>query len=100
MSALDPEKGQAELERALGQSKRLTDYSDGTAQRFVRELGWHGFLWIIRERLDTIYPAPGFRATTYGVLWGGEHGGEDIDAGVKWATLLDLALEQLPKETK
>lgn len=64
-------------------------------EHFVRELDWHAFLWVIRERLDTIYPADLFESETYGVLWASEHGGSDIDPGVRWATLLRLALKQL-----
>ena len=61
----------------------------------VESLTMHGFNYIIRQRLDAIYPADHFRTKQYGVNWHSEHGGEDIEKGVKYVTLLYMALEEL-----
>jgi len=91
MSALDPEIGREQARLAISTSVG--------PEQFVQRLGWHGFLWIIRERLDTIYPAPNFRSPVH-LTWESElDNGTPADPGVKWATLLDMALAELgPKD--
>ena len=93
---IDYEKGLEDVARTIHASHRpLDQVNDNYAYRFVRELGWNGFAWIIRQRLDTIYPAPYFRTEAY-ITWRAEMDyGPGADPGIKWATLLDLAMKEL-----
>lgn len=78
----------------------LSDALEGAAdapsvEEWVADLSFDAFNALILIKLDATYPAPYFEAEQYGVIWRGEHGGTDIDPGVRWATLLRLALRQL-----
>lgn len=86
----DPDLGREQFAAAMSGS--------GNPDEFVRHLDWHGFLWLIHERLDTIYPEDIYGANTAYVSWSGEHGGEDIDPGVRWVVLLREALKQLEEK--
>jgi len=65
-------------------------------EQLAEALSMHGFNFIIRHRLDAIYPKDIFGSASQVYLsWSSEHGGEDIDRGVRWAVLLRAALNEL-----
>ena len=67
-----------------------------TFDGFIDSLGIDGLNYIIARVVDEHYPADVF--PTDGVIypsWGGEHGGSDIQPGVKWIALLRQALEEI-----
>ena len=66
-----------------------------SAEEWVERLSFQALNALILTSLDTTYPLPYFQAEQYGVTWRGERAGADIDPGVRWATLLRLALKQL-----
>ena len=63
-------------------------------EQFIVRVGMKGLNWIIQQVLDRHYPLDVFPQDTvhYGMTWGGEHGGDDIDPGVKWVAHLREAL--------
>jgi len=66
---------------------------------FFERIGLSGLNWIIASVLAKTYPAVVF--DTDGTLyetWGGEHGGEDIEPGMKWLAALRLGLEVVNRE--
>ncbi len=90
------QRGRREVDVALG---KIGPYDRREApERFAHELGVRGLSWMIQTVLDDHYPTDVFPQdrVQYGVNWAGEHGGEDIDPGVKWIALLRLALEEVP----
>jgi hypothetical protein len=64
---------------------------------WIDRLGMEDLNAIIRRVLDNHYPEDIFpwRDNQFGVLWAGERGGFDIDKGVKWVTLLRMALAEV-----
>lgn len=84
------EHGLDDLSDALDEAR-----SAASVEAWIEDLTFDAFNAIIRLKLDATYPAPYFEAEQYGVLWRGELNGTDIDPGVRWATLLRLALRQL-----
>lgn len=70
-------------------------------EQFAHRLGMRSLNRLIAMVLAEHYSADIFPAD--GVLypaWGGEHGGDDIDPGVKWIACLRLALEVVNAERK
>lgn len=65
---------------------------------FAAGIGIRGLSWLVRAVLDAHYPEDIFpwREIQFGVSWASEHGGTDIDPGVKWVALLRMALDVLP----
>lgn len=66
-------------------------------EQFIVRIGMRGLNWMIRTVLDKHYPLDVFpqEDVQYGVMWGGEHAGADIDPGVKWVALLRMALKEV-----
>lgn len=85
------------LEQGLDDLSDALDHVESVAsiEDWVANLSLQAFNALIQTKLDATYPAPYFEAEQYGVMWRGEHAGEDIDPGIRWATLLRLALKQL-----
>jgi hypothetical protein len=66
-------------------------------EQLVEALSMHGFNFIIRHRLDAIYPRSAFGGTERRMesSWYSNEGGREIDPGVKWIILLRAALDEL-----
>ena len=65
-------------------------------EQLAEAFSLHGFNFLIRHRLDAIYPADIFGGTTRVYpSWSSEHGGEDIERGVRWVLLMRTALDEL-----
>lgn len=93
MTTIEVTGGRAELVDAL-----VHGYIPQGVTGLTSRLGIRGLSWLIREVLDTHYPEDIFPVE--GVLypaWGGEHGGSDIDPGMKWIALLRQALREVPE---
>jgi hypothetical protein len=84
------QRGLDELSDALEEAATVE-----SVERWCERLSFDAFNSLIREKLNQTYPLPYFNVETYGVMWPSEHAGEDIDPGVKWATLLRLAIAQV-----
>ena len=70
-------------------------------EEFIADLTMNGLNYIISTMLDLRYPADIFgKASQVYPSWSSEHGGEDIDPGVRWVVLLRAALEQLPEKDR
>lgn len=70
-----------------------------SVDRFSKKLGLRGLTWLIATVLDEHYPEVVFPADVLHPTWGGEHGGDDIDPGVKWVALLRQAIKEVqPRE--
>ena len=83
-----PRLGEAQFTEAMGSSS-LVD-------RLVRVTGIYGLSYFIGRVLDEHYPAEAFGdGSTVYPAWASEHGGADIDPGVKWVNLLRAALKEI-----
>lgn len=71
--------------------------SNTTAEGLARETGIYGLSWFARQVIGDHYGEEVFqwRDVQFGVIWAGERAGEDIDPGVRWVALMQLALSQL-----
>jgi hypothetical protein len=91
--------------REIGRAQVIEDAEpdeEAAFEEFVRSTGIYGLSYLAERILDEHYPADVFqwKEVQYGVTWGGEHGGEDIGPGVKWAALLRMAIAELDRMEK
>ncbi len=74
--------------------------TDIGVEDFVRDLGIYTLSALIEKVLDEHYPVEAFgEGTNLYPTWASNHGGTDIDPGVKWVSLLRHAVREAFGET-
>ena len=101
MTAIDKpsEITRSEITRlGSGRAQIVADMGGGwdNYQRIVKRTGIYALTAFIADVLETNYPATVFGdGTNLYPTWASEHGGTDIEPGVKWVALLCQAVREV-----
>lgn len=95
-SELTPSVEERLIASGLGADEAYEAFRMHDFDKFIERLGLRGLNFIIAKVLDDHYPESIFSTgTLLYPSWASEHGGEDIQPGIKWAAFLRAAIEEI-----